>query len=340
LADRVVFIDESFYEWFGLPKEDSNFCYAAVSLPEKSLPQLALFMNSFGKQVTDFHQEDTGKAFTGGEVKSKYLYELSGEHRRRLAEKLAYFLRKHNGHIFTFFTTSQGFVHNCLRDKYYHEYGKYYSDFLADADKEMEGVKDELVSRWKREPFNLALLEPLYGNLISFLYCFHREQKQTFRVQYDPREKGEDAALSNAAMDIAAIHEQMIQCLGKPERAEVLIGIDTSLSSEDCPGLQLVDLIVADTRRLFRDVAGLRSDCSEPRILSAKYNPAMVLVDGKAPYYPHSLRASTVRELEEVDLLFPQIRPFFARSFASCHATFGEARHIELSSGTILDMAD
>lgn len=340
MADRVVFVDESFHKWFGLPSQESNFCYAAVSLPESRLAQLRRFMEAFNDRLITFHEADTGQAFPGGEVKSRLIYDLTPETRKELAGKMAYFLHKNEGFLFTFFTTSQGLIHNILRDKYYDEYEKEYTDFLIGPDEEMTAVRDSLVAEWRDQPFNLALLEPLYGNLMSFVWTFHRELRETFRIQYDPRERGEDIFLNQGAVDAIALYDKGLQKLGEPGLADAFVGFDSSFSSADCPGLQLVDFIVADIRNLFRTVPGLREDSSEKRILSAKANPDMTLVGGRAPFYRRELRPSTFDQLGEVDLLFPELRLFLARSMISCHAVFGEARHINVSTGEIWDMAD
>ncbi|HEV2691817.1 MAG TPA: hypothetical protein VG347_02875 [Verrucomicrobiae bacterium] len=42
-AKYTVFIDESFHKWFGLPRKESNFCYAALSIPSDRLADLDRF---------------------------------------------------------------------------------------------------------------------------------------------------------------------------------------------------------------------------------------------------------------------------------------------------------
>lgn len=339
MPDRTVYVDESFFEWFGLPNEDSNFCYAAVSLPVQRKDQLVSFMEAFRRQLLKYCEIDNGKPITTREVKSKLLYSISKEHREILAEKLKYFLKKNQGYLFSFFTTSKGFIHNRIRDKYYEEYGKHYNDFISNVDDEVISMKNELIDTWKKEPYNIALLEPLYIYLTSFLLHFHQARGETFKIQYDPREKGEDIILNTRVHDSLGLIEKVFFQLENNEKQRFFSGYNANISSDDCPGLQLVDLIAADVRKLFRTVLGLCEDGSETRILSAIYNPEMTPICG-APYYRRRLRDSTLKELEAVDLLFPRIRLFFAKSAISCYAKFGEARHIDIINGDVYDMAD
>ena len=340
MADRVVFVDESFFKWFGLPDDEGNFCYAAVSVPSASMAQMDQFTAALERTLIRFWESDTGQSFRGGEVKSKLIYELSTEHKRAIAAKLAYFLAKNGGSLFVFFTTSRGLIHNLLRDKYYDEYGKVYDDFLSDPDQEMSAVRDELLAAWKVNPCNVALLQPMYEKLVSFIWTYHKELGERFTIQYDPREASEDRILNNNMVDAVRMYDKAVQALHEPGIPNALACIDSSIPSSDCPGLRLADFVATDARRLFRAVPGLLEDASEKRILSAKANPQMTIIGGRAPFYRRVLAAPTMDAMAGCDLLFPHIRSHFARSFVSCHAKYGEARHINVTTGEVWDMAD
>lgn len=49
-SDYVVFIDESFNEWFSLKKEDADFCHAGIAIPTSKLYDTDNFVSALKKK--------------------------------------------------------------------------------------------------------------------------------------------------------------------------------------------------------------------------------------------------------------------------------------------------
>ena len=126
----------------------------------------------------------------------------------------------------------------------------------------------------------------------------------------------------------------------------ILLDYDTSMKSEECPGLILADFIAGDLRTLFKKHPILMSMNSSFEILNAKDSRNLI----SCPSHPWGASSFKEKPLPEQDiktviedkgLLFPRIFDCFAaQGTISCYAKYGEARHIRFLDKIILDATD
>ena len=346
---RLVFVDESFFEWFGCRRRDGNFCYAAVSLPASSTGDLGDFMSALEARILRAYAKATGKPLPK-EVKSAHIRALPPGDLQTIAEKIAYFLTRHKGYIFGFFTTTEGLINNELRGDHYEKDANEFTTVKTNYEAEFQRVKDEMQKDWADRKAALEKstgdnvhcfieLERLYHQFVGFAVHFHANSiRETFHIHYDSRNPVEDRLL----------HDSLEDFLAKLERTGVqarryYLGADF-VSSERSAGARLAVLIAGDFRQLFRTYPHLLDAESDLEVLSAKYNPAMTLVGGRAPFYRRE-DSGQVQELvrnfdPQKPLMFPILKQFLACGLISGYGANGEARHVDFQTGGFWDMAD
>ncbi len=98
---RLVFVDESIFGLFGKGTRDGNFAYAVVSLPASSTRHLEELMQVLEAHICREYVNATGKPVPA-EIKSQHVRALPPDGLRTIAEKIAYFLSRHQGVLFGF----------------------------------------------------------------------------------------------------------------------------------------------------------------------------------------------------------------------------------------------
>ena len=296
-ADYVFFIDESFENWFNFKIEDGNFCHAGISVPMDKVSDLKLFVSSLISEIEKcFRNLYSSAELT--EIKYTHVKKLPDNIKTHIANKIRYFCRKNQAFCFGFYSERTPFLYNRLRDKYF-DCKIPLTEKIKNIQSEIDDIIKELQSEKQSQSKRLGetfILKDTYLKLTQFALNFHKSIGKTFVIQYDPRQRKEDIALNDAAVDLADMASKNLM-----KRDKVLLGYDTSLASEDCPGLMLADFIAGDLRTLFQRHASLMSTNSSLEILAAddprNRIPCPISPLGVAPFKPKHCPEQIIKDV-------------------------------------------
>lgn len=338
-SDYVVFIDESFNEWFSLKKEDADFCHAGIAIPTSRLHDTDNFVSALKKSILHYSRETKNDT---DEIKYASIRGLSEEKKQEVAKKIDYFCMKNSCYIFGFYSSLTPWLNNLLRDKYFYKYGGNIKDYAEDIDIERNELKNEILtknSKNREEKYDVKILRDTYEKLIQFMINFFIDINKTFTIQYDPRQKKEDKILNEIALGFADdVCEKLLN------KDNPCLGFDNSLKSEESAGLTLADFITGDIRGVFRAHNEILESGSEFKILSAIANENMCIrkSDGTLiPFYRKVMPASIWTEIiSDKNFIFHGFYKYLAGNKISCYAKYGEARHIDFKEKSFYDMAD
>lgn len=337
-ADYTVFIDESLYEWFGLPKMGSNLCYAALSLPTNRLGDLERFEKSVRRFAFANLPPDKKVSPLPDEFKYTDFRHLTPDVIDELGSKLAYFLEKNEATIFGFFIPAEGIFNYQLRTDFIDDAEALRNLPKADHEKRLEEIRAQMLKEWEADEHCLGALKEAYKVFFNFNVQHHGHYlKKTFRIEYDSRHPEEDAALHKYAEDFARDKADRIS----PGAFAHYQGY-SSVSSKTSVGLRLVDWIAGEVRAFFYRNPAILSGDSKLEVLSPYLNSKMLLIDERAPYYRRELspEAKECFVKSGQRFMLPQIKKFFASGLLTYYAQHGEARHIFIPKLIALDMAD
>lgn len=336
-ADYTVFVDESFYKWFGLPTTEANLCYGALTVPTDRLPAL----DRFEASIREFAFNGLPQKVQAGQTRAEFKYadfrHLTPEVVDELGKKFAYFLNRNRAWIYGYFIPAEGFLNYKLRSDFIDDLQGMKSLPEAEYQTRIEAIRQQMLQAWRDAEHNLGLLQECYQTFFGFLVQGHGGLlKKSFQVIYDSRNPAEDAALHAAAEEFAKLADRASPGILAHYRGY------SSGSSAACAGLRLVDWIAGEIRNFFyRNPAVLESDSSFD-ILSPYLNPGMMLVEGRAPFYRKKLSPAAIDCFTHHGrgFMLPHLRPYFASGFLTHYARKGEARMIATPALEIFDMAD
>lgn len=336
-SDYTVFIDESFYKWFGLPTQESNLCYGALSLPTERMDDLIRFEGALRQFTYDHLPLAEQSKCTPCEIKHSQLRHLSHDVIDILGKKLACFLTKNNAWVFGFFVPAEGFMNYKLRSDFIDDVHALKGLPQADYKARIAMIRGGMLKEWKDAERDVGLLTECYKTFFGFIAQFHgRDLKKSYRIVYDSRNPQEDEILHNDALELLQLVERV-----KPGPLARYRGYETAASSKS-PGLRVADWIAGEVRGFFYRSPSILQGNSTFDILSPYGNPDMTLIDGTAPFYRKPLPAHMIESLQTtgVGFMLPQIRDRFAAGLITYYAQQGEARHISIPELAIYDMAD
>jgi len=336
-TDYLVFVDESFYKWFGLPAQESNLCYSALSVPTARHPDLERFEASVQKFAFDQLPATQKASHTGEEIKYSDFRHFSPDVIDELGRKLDYFLTKNGASIFGFFIPAEGFMNYKLRSGFIDKVEALKAMPEAEYKNRIEAVRQEMLQEWKDAEHNLGLLSECYKTFFNFIVQFQgRFLRKSYRIIYDSRNPDEDALLHKEAEEFATLADRTT-----PGAFAYYRGYQAGFSTTS-PGLRLVDWIAGEVRAFFYRSPDVLSSASSFDILSPYWNPKMLLIEGTAPFYRRELSTEAVACFENKGrgLMLPQIKKHFANGFLTYYAQRGEARHLSIPKLIAYDMAD
>lgn len=320
----TVFIDESFYEFMNLARDDGNFCYAALMVPTDKLPDLDRFWSANREKLASAYTKTTGHK-PMQEFKSGMLSKLAFEVRKTFGERLARFLVRNQCHVAGFYTT----VRNSLLYRVRTEVAK--DDDARELPLNLVSLvaaeKVKVLEDKPNHPGEAHVLEPLFSQTLGITWYWLKQLRQNFAVVYDPRQEKENLYLIRHA-------DAWLRRLEKAEQMDDFYrGTTTILRSHESPGLMLVDIIVRDVRALFRDVPELLIEQSGPGlVLPCAQEHDIVLMEFGGDLMKWGDRRPMSGTLKH-RLICPtanSMLPLYFKSLAdgklSCIAAFGESR--------------
>jgi hypothetical protein len=347
LVPYSIYLDESFYEFWGLQNPQGNFCYAVFGLPDDQIAALLAFhahlLREFQNAVTTELREEPPK-----ELKSVLLRRLAAPVRRRLWLKLRQFMLNSESFVLADFTPVRGFVLEKIR-----------SDLAREGQERLPDEWQPLYEQRKTEILELAkqggvgqtvVLEWLLGTTTASVAYYLRNRASKYRVYFDPRSPKEDEGVRNG---ILGFTKMTLQSLHQQE-LDRFAGVSGEYKSENLPGLQIADLMVGEVRNWFISNSQILSFGSGPQfvtnansnMLFRHSNPVANPLSGvdfnaKRQRYT-KLPAGLIGRLQKADeySALPYFRSLLAKRLLSCVAEWGEFRHIDFESGAVIDSID
>jgi hypothetical protein len=236
VSPYVVYIDESFFNFWGLNNPDGNFCYVAFGIPHEKLS----ILDVEHKRLLDLFQtavkSDLGET-PPVEIKSVVFRRLELKHRRRIALLARGLMLRLGAFFLTEFCNVRGFILESLR-----------SDLLEKGDSQIpekwdslyQAKREELSRTVKQQKLGQSLLlRKLIETPTASLAYFLAQRAEWYDLVVDPRGGVEDNHISKAILHTT---EQVIRVVHR-KNPNMLRATSFSTRSDNCPGLQMADLL-------------------------------------------------------------------------------------------------
>lgn len=225
----LVFVDESFYEFFGFNHRDGNFCHAAVGVPavnyEPLQRQLARLLRAYHRRARQL------LGHVPNEIKSSTLRRLPLRFQASFARETTHALAELGGFVAGFYTPTAGLIMERVREN------------LIDVADEVPPDHGNLYEAARQEllaavggPGQSTLITNLLFLPISAVKFMLGSFDCEFQILYDPRQGDEDRAVRDE------IGTGMNMLLGMPDplrQPNNYLGMVIDRRSEDELGLQL-----------------------------------------------------------------------------------------------------
>jgi hypothetical protein len=240
--EYLVFIDESFYRFFGFDAMDGNFCHGAVGIPRNNYDQVKVMLQpllqAYRRQVRRAIGQEPA------EIKYSVLRTLPISFRLRFARGLVSSLVETGGFVAGFYSSTLGTIMEHVRTNLLD-----HADTVPDDHAALFATaKAELLSQFQgigqAELITHLLLTPLsaFSALLRSFDC-------TFRVCYDPRQSNEDQQVRDALADYMGRLVRVPDLFGNDTG---YLGVDINTRSHDEIGLQLADVVAGEVREFYR----------------------------------------------------------------------------------------
>jgi hypothetical protein len=335
--EYLVFVDESFFEFFGFNNPNGNFCHAAIGFPADNYgalqERLAPIVQAYGVQV----RKRLGRAER--EVKSSDLRRLPIRFQARFARELADALGEQGGFVAGFYTPTDGFIMEDVRvsligaaEEVPQEHRDLYEVAREEALAQMRGPgQSGLITKLLFLPF------AAFKFMLSSFGC-------DFRVQYDPRQGDEDRAVRDAIGDAMNL---LLNVPAQMRPANKYFGMDANRRSEEELGLQLADVVAGYVRSFFRNNPAALREGSSARLITATSDEPLQKFewhDGvlfkEASLHPMSAGLRRVLARRNIANMISYFYPVLAAGMLTCNTSNGQERDLEVSTGLILDLLD
>lgn len=337
-CEYLVFVDESFYRFFGFEALDGNFCHAVLGVPADNYARLKEILqatrNSYNRQV--FRKLGA----IPEEIKFSILRTLSPDFRVRFTRELVRALVETGGFVSGFYTPTHGQVMERVRtnlllvdaEEVPRDHSRLYEIAQSELLAQYQGVgQSELIT---------GLLTMPFAGVVNFLESFGC----TFRLQYDPRQEDEDRAVRDA------IGEYMDGLMRLPEpigHGDIYRGMEIGISSHDELGLQLVDVFAGEMRDFFRSNGEALSEGTTSRLITAASDEPLQQFQelGDRNFKIGALTpmsAGLWRKLHHRNRahVLSYYYPVLAAGNVTCVTLNGQERHLELPTRMIFDLLD
>jgi hypothetical protein len=336
-SEYLVFVDESFYKFFGFADVDGNFCHAALGVPESRYANLQTSMNPLVETCKDEISQREGQR--PQELKSTSFSRSPLEFRSNFTKEFVRILGAHGGFVAAFYSSTRGIVMERVRTNIMDEaeaVPQDHVDLYAQARMEL---LDEFRGVGQSELVKKLLLLPFSG-LWNFLGSFNC----SFRVRYDPRESSEDQTVRDA------IVQYMQTLINVPElygSTNPLLGMEIDIPSHNDLGLQLVDLVAGEVRSFFRrNPEALTENSSLQLITNDSDDPVEHFLEfGNALHKIGALSSMSTSLRDKLgvansDNLISYYYPVLAAGIWACVSETGQPRLLEVPTELILDQAE
>jgi len=332
----LLFIDETFREFFGLNDPTGYLCYAAVGIPEK---EYEFFKRALAKTFPVYEGYVVGNSgLTLREFKFEDFRRMERGQREEIAGQIAKVMKMYGAFFVGFYTRAAGVVMEHVRSDLVgisttvpDDHSKLYEDAAADLRSELQGVgQSAVIARILRFPV-LAT-----AHFLAYFGC-------KFKVLCDPRESKEDTAVQKAIDDLMTEHFAR----AAPKEAVSYLGMDNSHESHTESGLQVADLLAGEVRLLFENHPALLTAGSGLNLIDGHSREEMEWWETASGVFQklgriHKIPAELHRVLERTDgtNCLPLYRHSLAAGLLTCYTDLGQPRHIEVFEGNFFEQTD
>jgi len=241
--EYLVFVDESFYRFFGFVAADGNFCHAALGIPIDNYAQLQVMLDPLVQAYNRRVHQQIGQ--NPEEIKFSILRNLPLAFRLRFTREILRCLIETGGFVAGFFSSTRGIVMERVRtnlldhvDAVPDDHGALYEAARAELLAQFQGIgQSGLITHLLRTPFSAI------SALLRSFDC-------TFLVRYDPRQGSEDQAIRDALAEYMGLLVRVPELFGDDTGYR---GMEINIRSHDDLGLQLADIVAGEVREFFRD---------------------------------------------------------------------------------------
>jgi hypothetical protein len=345
-AEYLVFLDESFFEFFQLTAKTGYFTHGMLGVPERNYERLRQRFVGF----MDSYRAVTG---TGDfELKHSVLRRVPYASRRRITVAIRDMLLDADAFIAGFFTPSRAFLLERVRSKLVTAADGSPVEIPDDHHTMLDEALTELRGELKGRPGMSALLFELLlvpiGAVAQMLSFF----ESPFRVVYDPRNPKEDLAVRRR---VAELMEKFDGRGGRwlgGLRMDVglrYLGLELARRSDEEPGLQIADLVAGEVAAFFQAFPELLSHHSSRALATPTSRESDITVEvlngrlvktGCLHRMPFHLRRRFFEADKKGRTLLPLFRNLLAAGGLSCFSSWGQLRQIMVFEKWIWDMVD
>jgi hypothetical protein len=336
-CEYTVFIDETFYRFFGFEDPEGNFCHAVLGVPTANYQRLQNILAPLGEAYFRHARRLCGAV--PQEIKFSTLRTFPVNFRVRFARDLVRALRETGGFVSGFYTPTQGQVMERVRVNLLEEAEEVPEDHVDLYD----AARAELLAQFQgigQSQLITGLLTLPFAAVVNFLESF----ECTFRLHYDPRQEAEDRAVRDA---MAGYMDDLMRLPEPLGHGNLYHGMEIGIPSHDELGLQLVDVFAGEFRDFFRNNREALTEGTTSMLITATSDEplqqfqdvgnARFKTGALSPMSPKLLRKLRHRNARHVLSYF---YPVLAAGNVTCVTLNGQERHLEVPTGMIFDLLD
>ena len=336
-CEYLVFVDESFYRFFGFNAADGNFCHGALGIPRDNYSQLRTMLEplvlAYKRQV----RRATGQQPT--EIKYSVLRTLPLQFRMRFARELVRALIATGGFVAGFYSSTRGTIMERVRTNLPDNLDAVPDDHAGLFDAARTQLLAQFQGVGQAELITRLLLTP-FSAFSSFLRSFD----STFRVRYDPRESDENQQVQ------AALAGYMAQLVNVPDlfgNDTGYLGMETNIHSEDDLGLQLADVIAGEAREFFRSTPEALTENATLRLITPESDePLQKFIEMNNVIFKSGALSPMSRGLHRKLArrnsanIISYYYPVLSAGMLTCVSDTGQLRDLEIPTRLISDVLD
>lgn len=334
----IVFIDESFFEFFQLNSRTGYFCHAATAVPEIEYDSLKAEL----KPVFEKYKALTSPS----EIEFKYseFRRLEYSQRHHLALQIKNVLVKHGVAIGGFYTPLRAFVLEKVRFNLMDDATEIPADF---NDLYISAV-DELRGMF-HGPGQSGILKNLLTLPFQAFSFFITSLNSAFRVVYDPRHSSEDMAVRDELHQQIRLTEVLKDLIAEGVPPNYYLGFDATKTSEQEIGLQIADFFAGEIRSFLQNNQEFMSFNATPKLITpTSHEPVNTVMEidghlfktGALHKMPPSLRNRFFRPDPNQQTVLHLFRELFAAGILTCYSSWGQPRDLMIYEGTIWDQCE
>jgi hypothetical protein len=333
----LVFVDESFYRFFGFDTPEGNFCHAAVGVPVNNYARLQRLLAPLLQEYNGQVQRVLGEA--AEEVKYSTLRKLPMQYQAKFTRTLVSKLKETGGFVAGFYSSTRGMVMERVRTNLLDEAAEVPIDHVALYDTARLELLDQFQGVGQSGILTMLLLTP-FASISSLLRSFDC----TFRVRYDPRQGDEDRAVREALADYMSRLVNVPDLFGPVSN---YLGMEANIESRNDLGLQLADVIAGEVRDFFRNNPESLTESASLRLITPESDEPVQRFEKigdrlfkKGVLTPMSAGLAEKLARKNLENSISYCYPILAAGMLTCVTDTGQLRDLEIPTRLISDLLD